>query len=407
MVKVCIINIGNELLLGKTVNTNLSWLGSRLAEIGLPVTRSITIRDEADEIKSALENEWQQHEVVILTGGLGPTKDDITKAVIADFFGKVLEYQPEIWQHITQMFARRGIAIPEINKGQAMVPAGFMALRNDHGTAPGLYYTSENKHFFAMPGVPLEMKYLFDTHISGALSAAFPSKPVVMRTLHTWNVSESALAEKLEGITLPENVQLAWLPQTGRVDLRVYGSDLELVESTRTAIYDIISQNVWGVDEDTPAGVLQDLCINHKLTVAAAESCTGGLAAKLITDRAGASAYFISGVVSYSNAVKVSMLGVKSITLDTYGAVSSETAREMSTGIRAISDASIGLSITGIAGPEGGSDDKPVGTVYFGLDGFGTVHTWKMVFQGDRQSIRFKAAEHGILSAIDFIRSKV
>jgi nicotinamide-nucleotide amidase len=404
-IKVCIINIGNELLLGQTVNTNLSWLGRELAAIGLPVNRSYIVRDEADEIRNALKDAWQEHEIVLVSGGLGPTRDDITKTCLADFFHKQSEFREDVWVSVKAIFQHRGLEVPEINRSQAMVPEGFTAFINHNGTAPGLYFSSGDKKLFALPGVPLELKGLFSEYIRPLLQKEYALAPVFIKTIHTWGISESALAEKIKTEMIPETVQLAWLPQTGRVDLRLYGQDREQVESCAEDISRQVTEYVWGWDEETPSGVLHKLLLEKKLTLAAAESCTGGLVQKLITDNPGSSAYFAGGVISYSNAVKNSLLKVSEQTLEQHGAVSLETAEEMAEGVRTLLTTDIGISVTGIAGPEGGSKEKPVGLVCFSVSADGIKASRKTIFNGDRQLIRWKAAEYIILMLTEQIRS--
>ncbi len=405
-VKVSIINIGNELLLGRTVNTNLSWLGNQLAEIGLPITKSVTIQDDPQEIQNTLRSEWRQNDIVIITGGLGPTDDDLTKKTIADFFGKKLEFREEVWMDVQEIFTRRSLQVPEINRSQAMVPEGFVALRNTVGTAPGLYFTQDGKSLFALPGVPLEMKNLFENHISAILKNKYQCNPVIIRQIRTWNISESALAEKLKDVSIPEEIKLAWLPQTGRVDLRIYGYDKDLIEKCLNQIREIAQEWVWGEDEDTPQTILYEFLTKKNLTLAVAESCTGGLVQQLITSVPGASKYFNGGIVSYSNEIKINQLKVKSETIDKSGAVSVETAAEMALGVRTEFKADIGISVTGIAGPEGGSKEKPVGTVCFGISDKSQLLTTKVVFNGTRDSIRFKAAEFVIIYLIKSSRSQ-
>jgi nicotinamide-nucleotide amidase len=401
--KVCIINIGNELLLGQTVNTNLNWLGMELASIGLPVNKAIIVKDESEEIKQALQEAWQDNEIVIVSGGLGPTDDDITKKTIAEFFGKDPEFRPEIWENVQQIFKRRNLETPEINKSQAIVPKDFTAFENKVGTAPGLYFQSRDKKLFALPGVPSELQYLFTGHIKEILKKDYPSDAISIRTIHTWGISESALAEKLAGLKIQQDVNLAWLPQTGRVDLRLYGADKTAILSTAEIISDKIHKYVWGYDGDSPAKVLQEFCLRKNVTISLAESCTGGLAGKMITDVPGASGYFNGGVISYHNAMKEDILSVDSSVLSNFGAVSEETAREMALGVRKLTKSDFGLSITGIAGPEGGSPDKPVGTVCFSISSEKETISKRVVFNGDRSSIRFKAAEYIILLLIEYV----
>ncbi|HOD18179.1 MAG TPA: competence/damage-inducible protein A [Candidatus Cloacimonadota bacterium] len=403
--KVNIINIGNELLLGQTINTNLSWLGKELAALGLPVTRAEIVKDEPEEIKSALQKAWNTSEIVIMSGGLGPTNDDVTKAVICDFFNKQLEFRAEVWASVEQIFLSKGKPVPEINRSQAMVPSDFHTLINSKGTAPGLYYREGDKSFFALPGVPIELQYLFSEYIKAILQKNYHTEPLIIRNLHTWKISESALAEKLPSQKLPEGVSLAWLPQTGRVDLRIYGPNQERVEKVTEQIRNTIAEYIWGIDDETPALVLHQLLLEKRMTLSVAESCTGGWLQKLLTDNSGASNYLRGGVVSYSNEVKISVLHVPRETIAEFGAVSVQTAKAMAEGVRALCQSDLGIAITGIAGPEGGSVEKPVGTVCFALSDNNGTKTERVIFDGDRNSIRWKAAEYMLFVVIEYLRS--
>ena len=395
-----IITIGNEILLGKTLNTNLQYLATGLADLGLAVDYAVTVRDDRQQILEALDKCWQEHEIVITTGGLGPTDDDITKNTIADYFGKQMSFDPNVWAHVQTMFSRRDMPTPEINRNQALVPEGFRVLKNERGTAPGLMFELSGKCLFALPGVPLEMKYLFATHIKAILGKKYARKPVIQRNIHTFGISESLLAERLSEFQIPQEISLAWLPQTGRVDLRLYGTDAELIDQTLNEIMETIRDYVWGIDEDTPPEVLGRLLREKNLSLAIAESCTGGLVQRLVTDVSGSSEYFKGGVVSYSNEMKRDILGVNAGTLKTYGAVSEPTAREMSAGVKELAGADIGISITGIAGPLGGSEEKPVGTVFFGLSIGDEEQVFRQIFTGDRENVRHKAAEYAIIKLI-------
>lgn len=397
-VRSIVISIGNEILLGRTLNGNLAFLGVELSRLGIPIHRCICIKDEADEIFRALKEAWQDADVVITTGGLGPTKDDITRASLADFFGKELLFDEEVWQYIGDMFSRRGMKMPVSNRVQAMVPSGFSVLQNERGTAPGLHYCEGRKHFFALQGVPSEMKHIFSTQIAGILAEAYPeAEALVQRDLHTFNIGESALAEIVHEAELPQNLTLAWLPQTGRVDMRIYGSDLRALDEAETIIRKKAGKYIWGVDQDDPPQCLVSLLKERKLTIAIAESCTGGLLQKYLSDVAGVSEVFLGGVVSYSNEAKTSLLKVDPAIIDQYGAVSAECALAMAEGAERLFGSRVAISVTGIAGPDGGSPEKPVGTVYFGFCVAGKSFTeYKLLF-GDRESIRHKAAEAAIL----------
>lgn len=395
-----LITIGNEILLGKTVNTNLAWLASQLAKLGKPVAYEVTVADDVDQISSALRYCWQHYDLVITTGGLGPTKDDISKTVIAKFFGLELEFRAEIWQHIESLFARRGKSIPATNKSQAMVPAGFEALQNDLGTAPGLMYRKDGKAFFALPGVPLELQHLYEKHLKAHIAQAFGLNPVIIRNLHTYGISESGLAELLDQISLPPSVNLAWLPQTGRVDLRLYGTVPQDIANAEDAIRAIAGQWIWAEDCENPAQKLVESLDQKHLMISVAESCTGGLVGEMITSVAGSSKVFEGGVISYANSLKEQVLGVDPAVILQHGAVSEQTALQMVQGIRDLCNTEVGVAITGIAGPDGGSEEKPVGLVYFGFAFGEQVWVEKEVFNGNRASIRHKAAEYAIIKTI-------
>ena len=400
-----IISIGNEILLGKTLNTNLAWLAAELALLGVPTQFALTVKDEPEAIEQALAQCWGKYDVVITTGGLGPTDDDITKKSIADYFGKELVFDEEVWNHVQSLFARRGLATPAINRNQALVPEGFSALTNDRGTAPGLHFTEPGKHFFAFAGVPLEMRRVFELNVRGIIQNWLGNvQPVVQRTLHTFGISESALAEILKDLQVPEDVSFAWLPQTGRVDLRFYGKNVPTIEDTIRRCLPPVSAYVWGHDDDTPASVLHSLLRAKGMDISAAESCTGGLLLKMLTDLPGASDIVVGGVVSYANAVKVNTLKVNQETLDRYGAVSEQCALEMVRGIKTLTGSAVAISVTGIAGPDGGSEQKPVGTVWYGFSVLQDEWCIRQIFTGDRETIRFKASEYAILHLIKHLQ---
>ncbi|MBM4402843.1 MAG: CinA family nicotinamide mononucleotide deamidase-related protein [Candidatus Cloacimonetes bacterium] len=397
-VKTAIISIGNEILLGKTINTNLAYLASELALLGLPVDHCVIIHDDKQEIAENIQALWNKFDVVVSTGGLGPTKDDITKEAITRVFGKPLVFEQDIWIEVQEKFSRRGLPVPQINRSQAMIPAGFTALSNARGTAPGLYFSGGGRSFFALPGVPVEMKFIFETHIKDILRKKHRTKPVSQVTFHTWNTTESALAERLEEFVLPEGVSLAWLPQTGRVDLRVYGTDEAKVIQSKDQLSALILDAVWGIDEDTPASALQNAMIDNGLALSVAESCTGGMLQQMITAVPGSSRYFKGGLVAYSNEMKERLLGVDPATIAKYGTVSEEVAREMASGCLIQSGADYAIALTGIAGPDGATGNKPVGLVCFGIASTDDALSLSLVFTGDREQIRHKASEYALLT---------
>lgn len=400
-----LISIGNEILLGKTVNTNLAWLGAELAGMGIEIKEAITVKDEADSITEALAHLWERYDIVLTTGGLGPTEDDITKSAIADFFAVDLVFDDALWERIKLMFANRGTNIPQVNRSQALVPRGFVALENKLGTAPGLHFQQNNKHFFALQGVPLEMKHVFDTQIRNILQLAYPqSQGIIQRTLHTYGIAESALAELISTQDLPQELSLAWLPQTGRVDIKITSSSMAPLSQAESLIRSRIEDKIWGVDEDTPAGVLLDLLRLKRWHLAVAESCTAGLIQAYLGAIPGASDVLLGGVVSYANRIKEDLLGVN--TIQQHGAVSSETALAMVKGVQKLCASEVAISVTGIAGPDGGSTEKPVGTVHFAFAIGSKNWSKKLFLTGERQTIRHKAAEAAMLMLTRLLQDK-
>lgn len=379
----------------------MAFLGGELAKLGIPLEYSVVIKDDPDAIKKALQDLWGKYDVVISTGGLGPTQDDLSKAAIAEFFGVGQHFDHKVWEHVKGLFANRGMPTPEINRNQAMVPDSFIPLRNERGTAPGLQFSKDNKFFFALQGVPLEMRYIFETHIRDCLQGAFPkAKPILQKTIHTHGISESRLAELLSLSDLPENVSLAWLPQTGRVDLRFYGSDETAINEAISIATKKLGEWIWNKDDRAPAELLSELLLKNGNTISTAESCTGGLIAKLLTDLPGSSNIFWGGVIAYSNELKEKLLKVNPQVILQKGAVSRNCALEMVKGIKELTGSSHAISVTGIAGPTGGSAEKPVGTVYFGFAAGDKIWSQKQVFNGDRESVRFKSAEFALLELI-------
>ncbi|MDD4676277.1 MAG: CinA family nicotinamide mononucleotide deamidase-related protein [Candidatus Cloacimonetes bacterium] len=402
-----IINIGNEILMGKTINTNLAYLGSELTKLGILAEYAVTIKDEPNAIKQILQDTWKKYDIVITTGGLGPTEDDLTKAAIANFFGKNQHFDNSIWEHIQKMFAFRNIPIPETNRSQAMVPDDFIPLQNDLGTAPGLLYQEGDYLFFALQGVPSEMKHIFETHIKKIIAKTYPNyKPLHIKTLRTYEIAESRLAELFTLSDLPEGISIAWLPQIGRVDLRFYGTDVRKVEEAADSALNKIHPYVWGYDEESPAEILLSLLLNNFYTLSVAESCTGGLVQKLVTDVPGASNSFLGGVITYTNELKKKILKVSDKVLETKGAVSETCAMQMAEGIKLLTNSTCAISITGIAGPDGGTEKKPVGTVCFGFIAAEKHWSEKQFFTGDREIVRIKAAEFAILTLIKYLQGR-
>ena len=372
--KAHIITIGDEILIGQIVDTNSAWLARRLNDLGIGVDRILSISDTREAIHHALNEVDSGVQLVLMTGGLGPTKDDITKHALAEWFESGWNVDQAVLDRVEQHFSLRGVAMPEVNKGQAMVPDNCTVLTNENGTAPGMWFERNGTVFVSMPGVPFEMKSIFSDQAVPRIQARFSGKHIVHRTIMTQGIGESSL---MEIIADWENnlgdLKLAYLPSVGAVRLRVTGvSDFgeglqDRVDAQVKAVLPLIENYAYGFDEAKLEEVVGLILKAHNLTMATAESCTGGYIAHLITSIPGSSAYFNGSAVTYSNEAKQSMLGVDPAAIEQFGAVSEQVAIQMAEGARLKFKTDYAVSTTGIAGPDGGSAEKPVGTVWIGV----------------------------------------
>lgn len=393
MAKIIYVAIGNEILIGKTINTNESFIGEQLSTTGMPLESSITIKDDKKMIMDTIGRCWENFDVVITSGGLGPTHDDVTKDAMYEFFKKELVFDPQTWSNIQKMYAVKNIPIPKIVKSQAEIPQGFTPLPNKNGTAPGLYYSENNRHFFALPGVPAEMRSIFVEHVMPILQKNISCHPIYQKTIRTIGIPESILFTQTKRVHETAETNIAFLPKSGLVDIRVYGTCEQEIEENITKFLEIIpSQNIYGFDEETIEGKFHKKMMSSGKTVSAAESCTGGLIESLITDNPGSSEYFLGGVVSYSNKAKMNLLGVKDSTLEKHGAVSEETVKEMVVGVQKLIGSDYAIAVSGIAGPGGGTAEKPVGLVYIGTLGRSGLIITKNNFSGARIEVKMKTA---------------
>jgi nicotinamide-nucleotide amidase len=372
--KIGVITIGNELLSGFTIDRNSAWIGQKLLESGMKVHVRQTIQDDFSDIYDTLESMWDQWECdyVIVTGGLGPTVDDITVSVFMEYFDDKHEFDKEYWSILKERFQRLNFKMPNLNKNQAYKSKKGQMINNLVGTARGLHYTKgffKKSHFFALPGVPQEMKSMMTNYVLPILEKDLKSK-VVCKSIRTTGVPESILQEKISDI-IEENkdsCDIAFLPHRMLgVDIRLTTSDEKLIKTLVDSIVKRIKKYVYGFDSDKLEEVVANLLIKNKVTIATAESCTAGLLSARLTDVSGSSKYFNGGIVCYSNELKHDLVNVKQKTLDRYGAVSEETARELAVNIAKKLKSEIGISITGIAGPDGGTEKKPVGLVFVGI----------------------------------------
>ena len=375
--KATIITIGDEILIGQIVDTNSVSIAKHLNSAGIVVREKVSVGDDRFQIVETLERALACSEVVILTGGLGPTKDDITKKTLADLFGCELVCDEAVAAHVRRMLEERGIAFNELNRGQALVPSCCTVLFNAHGTAPGMWFERDGKVVVSLPGVPFEMEHLMQDEVMPRLKARFSLRQIVHRTMITAGLAESMLAERIAAWedALPPYLHLAYLPNPGAVRLRLSAYEVEgesvaqEIERRFEELRKLIPHYVMGYETATMQELVHKILTERHLTLAAAESCTGGVIASRFTAMAGASAYFLCGVVSYSNASKERVLGVDPAILARYGAVSGQVACQMAEGARRISGADYAVATTGIAGPTGGTAEKPVGTVWIAVAG--------------------------------------
>ncbi|HJC17098.1 MAG TPA: competence/damage-inducible protein A [Candidatus Alistipes stercorigallinarum] len=370
-----ILTIGDEILIGQIVDTNSVSIAKYLNAAGVVVREKCSIGDDRDQIVTTLERCLAHSDIVILTGGLGPTKDDITKKTLAEMFHSELVVDPAVEAHVRRMLEARGIDFNELNRGQALVPACCTVLFNAHGTAPGMWFERDGKVVVSLPGVPFEMEHLMQDEVMPRLKAHFSLRQIVHRTLITAGLAESMLAKRIEKWeeALPPYLKLAYLPNPGAVRLRLSAYEVEgepvarEIERQFEALRKIIPEYVVGYEKATMQELVHRMLTERGLTLATAESCTGGAIASRFTAMPGASAYFLCGVVSYSNESKSRVLGVPAEDIARYGAVSEQVARHMAEGARRLAGADYAVATTGIAGPTGGSAQKPVGTVWMAV----------------------------------------
>ena len=374
--KATIVTIGDEILIGQIVDTNSVSIAKKLNNIGITIAEKLSIGDSKEAIISTLQRAMQSSEVVIITGGLGPTKDDITKHTLAQMFNSQLIYNDTEGEHVRALLARRGIEFTELNRGQAMLPECCTVLHNAHGTAPGMWFdTPEGGVVVSLPGVPFEMEHLMEDEVIPRLKKRYTLQSIVHSTLITRGIPESILAERISSWedALPDYLHLAYLPAPNVVRLRLSAYDVEKeqasreIESRFNDLRKIIGDNIVGYEGSSVEAQIHDILIKRGKSLAIAESCTGGMIASKFTAMAGASNYLLGGVVAYSNDVKCNILGVNRDDIECFGAVSEVVALEMAEGVRRITGADYAIATTGIAGPGGGSKHKPVGTVWMAI----------------------------------------
>ena len=405
-----IISVGTEILLGDIVNTNAQYLSKELASIGIEVFHEEVIGDNEDRLLEAIEHGFNRSDIIITTGGLGPTQDDLTKETACKYFGMDLVKHEESYEALKEYFSRMNRELTENNLKQVYFPKESIVLPNPNGTAPGAILEKDNKYIIILPGPPREMKPMFDNYVKRYLKSKGDGliKSNVVRIL---GIGESMAATKLKDF-IDEGVNPTVAPYAKEDDviLRISAKAKTeeeaqaLIDPIKKQIIEILGEDYYGEGEDnTIEQVLVDLLLDNNITIVTVESCTGGMIASRLVSCSGVSQVFLEGAVTYSNEAKMRTVKVKKETLDKYGAVSEETAREMAEGIAKRAGADIGVSTTGIAGPDGGTNEKPVGLVYIGVYYKGKTEAYRYVFNGNRNKVRNRAT----VTALDMVRRKI
>ena len=386
-----IITIGDEILIGQILDSNSAWMCEQLNMAGIEVHQTVSVHDDREHIIKALEEAEKHADLILITGGLGPTKDDITKKTLCDYFGCQLIMNESVLQHVKSLLSKRNVGMNGLNDAQALVPDKCTVLHNADGTAPGMWFEKGNTIFISMPGVPFEMKGIMINEVFPKLRDH--THAIFHRTVLLYGIPESQLAEKIESweLSLPSFIKLAYLPSPAAMKLRLsaYGSNLDdLKKEVNNQIVELkklVSDYFFGYDDDNLPGAVGNLLIKAKATISVAESCTGGYIAHLFTSNSGSSAYFTGNVTSYANEVKENVLGVEKHLLETVGAVSKEVAVQMAQGVKRLMNTDYAIAVTGVAGPDGGTPEKPVGTVWIAVVGKQNLVVEKFSFAQNRE----------------------
>ncbi len=390
--KAAVITVGDELLNGQTIDTNSAWIGQELNKIGVTLTTKIAAPDLHEDIIRALEVASEKAELILMTGGLGPTKDDITKKSIADYIGDSMIFSESTYRRIEDFFKKRNRKILQAHRDQCYIPSKAQLVQNPRGTAPGMWFEHKNKIILSMPGVPGEMKAIMNTAGLDMIKKLVKDSHIKHYIIQTAGVGETTLAEAIDDIvdSFPNEVSIAYLPNIGRVKLRITAKTKtqkdaeELSQKYGQLITERVEKYVFGIGDITLSAALGQLCKAKSIKISTAESCTGGGIGNTIVSQAGSSAYYEGTIVSYSNQLKTSLLGVSTSTLNTHGAVSKQTVTEMVAGLIKLTHTDVGLAVSGIAGPGGGTPDKPVGTIWLAVGSRENIITKKLQLARDR-----------------------
>ena len=392
--KASLLTIGDELLSGKTINTNASWISQELAFEGCSVIRHLTVPDKEDDILDSLSNLFKlSTDVILCTGGLGPTNDDITRDSIFKFFKSNPVFDEVYWNELVSKFSRIGYSIPKSNKSQAIIPHNGEVFPNPIGSARGILFHLKGITLMALPGVPSEMEAMVEQTVLPWVRKN-NDKKLLSINIRTTGIPESALHEKINFKKIPQNdIKIGYYPSIFGVDLRLSGSDGAKIKRAQSTIIENIKDYIYTVGEDSIENVVVNRLINKNLTISFAESCTGGLLGHRTTQVEGSSKAFKGGMVVYSNEAKVDQLKISQELLDQFGAVSQEVALKMAKNVRDVFSSDIGVSVTGIAGPGGGTDNKPVGLVYVGYSDSKAVDTYQFNFHSNRRTNKIRTSQ--------------
>jgi nicotinamide-nucleotide amidase len=404
-----IIAVGTEILLGDIVNTNAQFLSKKLAQMGISVYHQSVVGDNSNRLKEELNESFKRSDIVITTGGLGPTKDDLTKEIGAEYFNKEMILNEESLETIKNYFKKQGRKLSKNNEKQVYFPKDSIILPNNFGTAPGCIIEENNKYLIMLPGPPREIIPMFEQHVVPYLKK-FNEGVLISKVLKICGMGESQVVTEINHLIENQtNPTVAPYAKENEVTLRLTAKAsneedaLSLIAPLEKEIKDILGDNIYGTDSDTLEGVIGNFLIENNLSIATAESCTGGLLCGRLVNYPGISKCLVEGIVTYSNDSKMNRIGVKKETLENFGAVSEETALEMAKGVAKTSGADIGISTTGIAGPSGGTDEKPIGLVYIGYYIQGKSFAKRFVFPGNRESIRNRT----VTVALDYLRKNL
>jgi nicotinamide-nucleotide amidase len=397
--KAAIITIGDELLIGQVVDTNSAWLAEKLTELGFTITTIVTIPDEATAIKAAISSLLDKNNFIITTGGLGPTSDDITKQTLADLYGGKLVFHEESLRNIEHLFSKRGLPVSETNKKQALVPSSCLPLVNRYGTAPGMLFETKDHILVTLPGVPFEMKGIFNDELLPFLNKRLQHQKLSRVTINTFGIPESFLSDKLadfEKELKANDVKIAYLPSPSGIRIRLTSKSKDKLTFFAEELQKRLGEHVFGLNDDTLPKIVSERLRKEKKVLAVAESCTGGYLSHLITKIPGSSDIFNGGIVAYSNEIKHRVLGVPVSIMETHGAVSKETVNAMLDGVFKVYNSDIAVAISGIAGPTGATPGKPVGTTWIGVASK-TKRVVKLYTFGNLREINIQRASYTAL----------